>query len=165
MLSFCAVVPAGFFRGPVLLGYLLFLGGGGCPFLVFFFSTRYILVYSGCLVCILVSWFTHNLFRYITFCLTKWPIFTLLSWSRHVFFRTFDQKGFLSILSHVVYQILIDTYVHVLYVLLLLLHFLFNPINNISVIVGGCCCCFFCCDNSFFIHLPYPLSYKLYMLL
>lgn len=153
------------FSGVLYYSGIFFFWGGGCPFLVFFFSTRYILVYSGCLVCILVSWFTHNLFRYITFCLTKWPIFTLLSWSRHVFFRTFDQKGFLSILSHVVYQILIDTYVHVLYVLLLLLHFLFNPINNISVIVGGCCCCFFCCDNSFFIHLPYPLSYKLYMLL
>lgn len=142
MLSFCAVVPAGFFRGPVLLGYLLFLGGGVSFFGLFFLYTIYFgllrmsRVYFGVMV-------YPQFFRYITLCLTKWPIFTLLSWSRHVFFRTFDQKGFLSILSHVVYQILIDTYVHVLYVLLLLLHFLFNPINNISVIVGGCCCCFF----------------------
>lgn len=145
-------------------GIFFFFGGGGVLFWSFFSLhdifglLRMSRVYFGVMV-------YPQFFRYITLCLTKWPIFTLLSWSRHVFFRTFDQKGFLSILSHVVYQILIDTYVHVLYVLLLLLHFLFNPINNISVIVGGCCCCFFCCDNSFFIHLPYPLSYELYMLL
>lgn len=152
------------FSGVLYYSGIFFFWGGVSFFGLFFLYTIYFgllrmsRVYFGVMV-------YPQFFRYITLCLTKWPIFTLLSWSRHVFFRTFDQKGFLSILSHVVYQILIDTYVHVLYVLLLLLHFLFNPINNISVIVGGCCCCFFCCDNSFFIHLPYPLSYKLYMLL
>lgn len=41
MLSFCAVVPAGFFRGPVLLGYLLFFGGGLSFFGLFFLYTIY----------------------------------------------------------------------------------------------------------------------------
>lgn len=102
------------FSGVLYYSGAFFLGGGVSISVLLFLHD--ILLYSGCPVCFWVSWFTNTLFRYITLCLTKWPI--LFCCLGHVTFSSVSLSRRVSWVSYLMFYtiyLLIHMYMYCMY--------------------------------------------------